>query len=1500
MRNFFRKVTYLLSVAAVSVPLMLSGQLVPKLGSQKVSEQKTEINTLVGSQRNAEGFLDPRSMTGQEQFSYIHNSFIPGNNPLKAASDATGIDFIGWVFFAQNGQGMGTDAHHGLYSFNLNDVFTPIDEYIGNFFDGGMAGLWIDGHYHYYYTTTESWPVMRYWHRDYNAENGWSWTETEITNEQMPRALCSNGELTYGCFFEGYDASDNPVFNFCKFDHETDQVTKIVQLPGNWSACAYGNDGYIYAIDKNGYLQKVNRETGEMTSIGYTGANPIFVTDAVIDTKSGRMFWAAGLASGYGKIFEIDLSTGKSTQLVAFNYGDQIVGLNILNQAWGSAPAAVENLKSNFANDSLTGTITFTAPTLTYEGNTLSGNLSYTLNVDGEVKTTGLCQPGQNVMENLTFTESGSHVISVYVSNENGDGPREIIRPFIGKDTPKTPEVHIAYENGNFNVSWNAVTETVNGGYMDPSKVTYKVTRMPDNVVVAEATKETSLVDPVAEPDTYVSYTYNVVASWDGVESGVGTSNIVGIGAARPPYRQEFATADTFDDFTVINANNDSETWNWYYTYVRIKYTGNKMDDWLISPALKLEAGKTYYVSVDAKCHNEEYPERLEIKAGKAPTVEGMTETVLGPTEIGQSYPWMTVGEYFTCPETGLYYFGIHGISDSKMFFLNIDNFSVGAGVGSESPAAVEDFKVVSDPSGEFNAVITGKAPTKTESDNELTSISKIDLLRNGSVIKTIAPIQPGEEFSYTDPVGIKGKYKYSAIVYNESGASREEIVETNIGFAVPNKVENVTLTETEPGKVTISWTAPTTDVEGTALGDSKLTYKIVNALSTDEVYAENVEGNTYTYTVTGDAQKFFAAGVYASNFAGESEIKYSSMIAAGNAYEAPYTESFAAGKVSSILGTKTVYGSAASWRSLTDGSVSGVNSSDGDNGYISCSFQYGEDISMLFSGKIDLSTAANPYFSVDFYNQHNSEFDQEDVNYLELVAAEANSDNWVVLKEGTFTSHTNGSYDEWVNTSADLSQFKGKVIQIGIRVTCNMYSTTLFDNIRVGELSANDLAVTSFNAPVKVNPNEEFSLNATVANKGYEAAEGYTVEFYRGTQLVSSVPGEAIQPKEAKTFTAKQTLGISDSDARAEYIVKVVFAKDENLSNNEAKTTVERKVSAKPAPANLHANCDAEGVHLTWKAPESGVAVTDTFDDETSWAYENVGDWTFVDADQGPIGGFEGIELPNNESYSQRAFFVFDNSNSDLFNETYAMHSGNKCLVSMFLFTGYECDDWAISPELNGQAQTISFWARSYSPEYPESIEMLYSVDGKEITDFVKVDENTAVDGEWTEFTFDVPEGAKYFAIRSIAADAFMLMIDDVSYTPAAAVPVGYNVYRDGVKLNDAPLTETEFHDGNIDPAATYKYQVTAVYANNEESAPSDITVDVSGIDSVYDNVTIAAAPGLIRINGAQGMQASVADVNGIAFFNGLLEENNFEIRLAPGIYIVRVEGKTEKIQVK
>lgn len=62
--------------------------------------------------------------------------------------------------------------------------------------------------------------------------------------------------------------------------------------------------------------------------------------------------------------------------------------------------------------------------------------------------------------------------------------------------------------------------------------------------------------------------------------------------------------------------------------------------------------------------------------------------------------------------------------------------------------------------------------------------------------------------------------------------------------------------------------------------------------------------------------------------------------------------------------------------------------------------------------------------------------------------------------------------------------------------------------------------------------------------------------------------------------------------------------------------------------------------------------------------------------------------------------------------------------------------------------------------------------------------------------------EGTKYAAIRSRSTDKYFLFIDDVTFIPADAAPAavtlkGYNIYRNGMKLNSTLLTEPAYTDG-------------------------------------------------------------------------------------------------------
>ena len=63
------------------------------------------------------------------------------------------------------------------------------------------------------------------------------------------------------------------------------------------------------------------------------------------------------------------------------------------------------------------------------------------------------------------------------------------------------------------------------------------------------------------------------------------------------PYSVRFDDMDAFDRLLVIDNNNDGSTWTLEYFYGVAQYhydMDNNGDDYLVSPPLNLEAGKSY------------------------------------------------------------------------------------------------------------------------------------------------------------------------------------------------------------------------------------------------------------------------------------------------------------------------------------------------------------------------------------------------------------------------------------------------------------------------------------------------------------------------------------------------------------------------------------------------------------------------------------------------------------------------------------------------------------------------------------------------------------------------------------------------------------------------------------------------------------------------------------------------------------------------------------------
>ena len=314
---------------------------------------------------------------------------------------------------------------------------------------------------------------------------------------------------------------------------------------------------------------------------------------------------------------------------------------------------------------------------------------------------------------------------------------------------------------------------------------------------------------------------------------------------------------------------------------------------------------------------------------------------------------------------------------------------------------------------------------------------------------------------------------------------------------------------------------------------------------------------------------------------------------------------------------------------------------------------------------------------------------------------------------------------------------------------------------------------------------------------------------------------------------------------------------------------------------------------------------MTETFDTYTAFSIANVGNWTLFDGDGAKTTSIYGASTwPH--SQEPYAYVVFNPADAGLDLTSlpkYAPHSGSQYMAAFACdYTkaplGHN-DDWLITPELSGKAQTVSFYAKSVNSEWcTESYEVLYSTTDTDTASFVKVAEGDLGD-EWTEITATLPAGAKYMAIRCVSKDQFIFMVDDVTYQGVMPQITGYNVYRDGQLLATVPSGSTAYTDAGAG-SGDHDYVVTVVYADGESAASNVCHVVSTGIgDATVGQVSVCGGKGVIRIAGAEGRTVRVYATDGrlVATAEG---QQSMTIAVTAGQYLVSVGGKTDNVIVK
>jgi len=203
--------------------------------------------------------------------------------------------------------------------------------------------------------------------------------------------------------------------------------TDIYKPSRNYVALGVNGIGELFGIDNGGQLVRISTTDGAETVVGKLDIdiNTYASATGEIDPATNTFYLAAksGWGGGYG-IYAIDLTTVKGTLMGQLPAGyDYLGGMAIAGEpAAAGAPAKATNLKAVFEGNSLSGTLSFTAPTETFDHQPLEGELGYTVDygTDGQQHLTGTAQSGADVLLPVTLTEGGNIAFSVKFANADG------------------------------------------------------------------------------------------------------------------------------------------------------------------------------------------------------------------------------------------------------------------------------------------------------------------------------------------------------------------------------------------------------------------------------------------------------------------------------------------------------------------------------------------------------------------------------------------------------------------------------------------------------------------------------------------------------------------------------------------------------------------------------------------------------------------------------------------------------------------------------------------------------------------------------------------------------------------------------------------------------------------------------------------------------------------------------------------------------------------------
>lgn len=1208
------------------------------------------------------------------------------------------------------------------------------------------------------------------------------------------------------------------------------------------------------------------------------------------------------------------------------------------------APAMPAEAVFNFAGASLSGSITVTAPELTYGRLPIEqGDVHIVFEIDGKA----VFEADMAAGESRTFTYEGSegvHESALTASIGDKASPMRKTSFCLGNDTPTAPTM-LKVENGV--LSWEPVSDKgVNNGYVDTAAVTYDVF---ENGVKLNDAPLTDCMFPLATDRDLSRLSISVTASANGHTSEpAGLSLLLG-NAMTLPFEM-VPTQEEFNLFQSLDVNGDGVTFGYgrnmdsgdYYLGIDLTRTSSA-DDWLFLPLLAFDKPENLY-NISFSYSNfsfYEASENLSVYIGRAADPQAMTQLLYSGQNLYEPTP-ITISRRFALPEAGDYYVGFHCTSRNG-YGVKLSDFHIESleGYSSQAPA-MPQISAKAAPSGALKADITITAPTLDLVGNALDAADTITYTVSCGDAKSTLELLPGTTGEVSVDVPASGYNTISVIGANSKGEGISTSQSLYVGIDRPLAPRNIRYsTSADNMTITMTWDKPEPIGENGGYVDvDNLEYRIyvVEGVSYNQV--GTTHECSFSYTVPTTPQHQYYIGPAAVNEIGESRYSLFTRETLGTPNPIPLVENFnsngfAYNPVTHTMSGEFINSSVESIASVLNMGT-GVATDFNGGGLVVFNTGSVPTKAEILLPKVTTSASQKTGFKLRW-------LDWKYTPAYSLWARRYGAEEAVKIADIEPEYPERGVWREDIVVLSDgFEEAPWVEFRVRADLSTELKEYGFIDGYELLQNVENDLKVASISGVTEATVGDDVNFQVRVLNAGMEVMSGTlttTVTDATGNVLLSET--DDIRRLQSNREYLKNVM----FNVEAEYLANAPLTvtatveadEDEVLENNTLSVRLEIKAHEAPVVTDLAAERNVDGtVALTWSEPDLTFGGEDGFEmAEPFILADYIGQWRNIDFDGRTCWLVNGLEWPNNRQPS--AWMVIDAQSLNIMSDArLAPHSGSQYLMARSCEYDEEsgdgmvqASDWLVSPEVAGGTE-VTFWLGSISTDYTEYVEVWWSATEPEFDPYVPVspDEDGSVqtsntngsfkrlrtfsksgDEGWEFVNFTLPAEARYFALRYASFDSFGAMIDDIVYTPARLFSwevAGYKVLRtvDGVQQTIAEdVQSTSWNDSTpADGSASYNVLTTVLNNGFRKDGPrsNTVTIGSSFVDDIRTLEGVYGSTGAIIAEGLDGQALAIYAADGKLMQYVHITSDRQSIPCETGVYIVKGGNAFAKVMVK